>query len=103
MNNYYKVVTTDLKSLGLRNNPTILSYPINKWVYEKNKLLFNKSDNGGIWVTNSYSNAKGLSRYMLKKHKKQTRIFKCDIDGILYSNSYRTKVASVKLLYEIKG
>lgn len=29
----YKVVTSDLKSLGLRRNPNINNYPIRKWYF----------------------------------------------------------------------
>jgi hypothetical protein len=107
---YYKVVTEDLKSLGLRKNPNIMTFPINKWVYEPHPT---KGDGGyggtgGIWVANGLSAGKGLIKYMKKKSYKENnpyyyrcRLFEVEIGDILYSNSYRTKTNKVKLLKEI--
>jgi len=108
---YYKVVTKDLKSLGLRNNPTIMHFPIGEWVYEPNPT-YDKGGfggTGGIWVANGLSNAKGLLRYMKKKALKENvpkllkcKLFEVEIGNILYSNSYRTKTDKVKLKKELK-
>lgn len=47
----FKVVTTDLKSLGLRKNPHIYTYTIGKWKYEdKKRIDRTNKDDGGIWV-----------------------------------------------------
>jgi hypothetical protein len=93
---YYKVVTVDLKSLGLRKNPNILNFEIGRWVHE-NFPKVGKSDDGGIWVANGRGQANTLQKYMLSKGV-PTRIFKVEIGEILYSNSYRTKTSKVRLL-----
>lgn len=107
---YYKVVTNDLKSLGLRKNPTIMTFPINVWVYEPNPTRDQGGfgGTGGIWVANDLSNAKSLIKYLKKKSIKENslkfnecRLFEVEIGEILYSNSYRTKTDKVKLVKEI--
>lgn len=107
---YYKVVTSNLKSLGLRKNPTIMNFPINKWIFEPNptKDQGGWGGTGGIWVANSLSAGKGLLKYLNKKAIKENnpefmncRLFEVEIGDILYSNSYRTKTDKVKLIKEI--
>lgn len=101
MKKYYKVVTKDLQSLGLRRNPNIMTFPINEWVYEpKDRIDYSKSDLGGIWVAQTLSGAKGLIRYMNKKLVK-VRLFECEIGNILFQNSYRVKTNQVKITNEI--
>ena len=99
----YRVVTEDLKSLGLRNNPNIITYPINEWYFlSEEKVKEGKEDFGGIWVARTLSSAKGLSKYMKNKHSTPTRIFKATLDRILYFNSYRIKTNGIMLFEEIK-
>ena len=99
---YFKVVTNDLKSLGLRKNPHIYTYPINKWKYEnKNRINRTNKDDGGIWVTRGLSNAKKLSKYMKDKYNRPTKIFLVYIGEKLYENSYRIKTNKVKLWKEV--
>jgi hypothetical protein len=101
MKKYYKVVTEDLKSLGLRKNPNIMTFPINEWVYEpKERIDYSNKDLGGIWVAQTLSGAKGLVRYMKKKYNKDVRLFECEIGDILYQNSYRVKTDKVKMIIE---
>jgi len=98
----YKVVTRDMKSLGLRKNPNILEFELGKWIYlSKNEIEKSKNDWGGIWVARTLSSAKKLGDYMLEKKHKPTRIFKATLDEILYFNSYRIKTNGVKLFAEI--
>lgn len=99
---YYKVVTDNLKSLGLRNNPTIFQYAIGLWTHEPSPTMDKGGwgGTGGIWVANGISNAKNLKKYMEQKGIK-TKIFKIEIGAVLFSNSYRSKVSSVKLIKEI--
>jgi len=98
----YKVVTNNLKSLGLRRNPNILKYEIGRTKrLPKTKLLAGNTDWGGIWVTQNLSNAKTLQKYMQKKYNRHTRIFEVQIGKILYENSYRCKTNSIKLLREV--
>lgn len=107
---YYKVVTEDLKSLGLRKNPTILTFPEDVWVNEPNPTedMGGWGGTGGIWVANSLSGGKGLLSYMKKKSIKENapeydrcRLFEVEIGKVLFSNSYRTKTDRVKLIKEI--
>jgi len=95
----YKVVTTDLKSLGLRNNPNIMHFPLNKWVLEPTPIE-GKIDHGGIWCAINLSNAKGLKKYFEKKYG-PARIFSCEIGNILFENSYRIKTDKIKLIKKI--
>jgi len=92
----YKVVTENMESLGLRRNPTILKYTIGKWV-KSPTVKEGNSDDGGIWVVKTKSNAKKLKKYMKEVHKKKCLIFECEVGKILYENSYRIKVDRVKL------
>ena len=96
---YYKVVTEDMKSLGLRKNPNILQFEKEKWVYEENPQPGNQGS-GGIWVANGKGNAHTLKKYMQEKSV-TTKLFAVEIGKILYSNSYRTKTNKVRLLYEV--
>ncbi|MBD3195136.1 MAG: hypothetical protein GF317_08785 [Candidatus Lokiarchaeota archaeon] len=109
MKKYYKVVTKDLKSLGLRKNPNIMVFPIGEWIFEpKNRINRSNADLGGIWVAQTLSGAKGLIKYMKKKALKENkpefnnvRLFECEIGEILYENSYRVKTTKVKLIKEL--
>ena len=99
----YKVVTKNLKSLGLRRNPNILKYYISKWKFLPNtEIKSGEQDYGGIWVCNTLSGANKLKQYMKDKYNKSVRIFTCLIDKILYQNSYRLKTNGIKLIKEIK-
>ena len=98
---YYKAVTKTLRSLGLRNNPTILRYPIRRWIRSP---LIKKgvSDGGGIWVARNLVFARKIRKYMEDKYGKKVRIFQCLIGNVLYQNLYRVKTDRVKLLKELK-
>jgi len=107
---YYKVVTQDLKSLGLRNNPTRMTFPINEWVEEPNPQEGPGGFGGvgGVWVAQDLSGARSLKKYMDKKSIKENRedlkhcrIFETKIGDILYENSYRVKTDKVKMTKEI--
>ncbi len=98
----YKVVTSEMKSLGLRRNPNIIEYPVNEWFYlPKNELKRGKEDWGGIWVCRQPGAAKKVSEYMMEMYSKPTRIFKTLLDDVLYANSYRVKTNGVFLFEEI--
>ena len=96
----YKVVTHDLKSLGLRKNPNILSFYANQWIFDPAPTK-NSKDSGGIWVANSLGAAHTLKKYMLSRYNTECRIFVVDIGRVLYQNSYRTKTDKVMLLDEV--
>lgn len=95
----YKVVTEDLKSLGLRKNPNVMSFPLGIWVYEPLDPQYNNKDFGGIWCCEKLSAARALKKYFERKYGK-ARIFECEIGEILFQNSYRTKTNKVKLIKE---
>lgn len=98
----FKVVTKDMKSLGLRKNPNIIQFPVRQWYFlSDEQLLSGKSDWGGIWVARTHSNARRLKEYMAEKYSQKTRIFRTAIDKVLYSNSYRVKTNGVNLLEEL--
>lgn len=98
---FFKVTTSDRRSLGLRRNPTILVFPLGKWI--KSPIVKKgKSDEGGIWLAVSLSNAKKLKKYMLEQHGEVCRIFKASVGQILYKNSYRVKTDKVRCEVEIQ-
>ncbi len=99
----YKVVTQDMKSLGLRNNPNIMTFPINEWcVLPSAEVESGEEDYGGIWLARTPGGARGLMRYMLnpKKRNTQTRVFKTAIQDVLHANDYRIKTNAVYLMEE---
>ncbi len=101
-NIFYKVFTKEIRSLGLRRNPNILSYVPNEWYYlEENQIQEGKDDFGGIWVCKGLGGANTLTKYMLNKYGIDTRAFIVNIDRILYSNSYRVKTNGIYLKEEI--
>jgi len=91
----YKVVTQDLKSLGLRKNPNIMQFSIGEWAYEPDPDT-GKQDSGGIWCCERLSSARALKKYYEKRYG-SAEIFQCEIGVILYQNSYRTKTNKIKL------
>ena len=96
----YKVVTEQMRSLGLKKNPSIIVFPLNIWIKEPHLLEYNDKDWGGIWCCEKLSSARALKRYYEMKYGK-ARIFECEIGEVLYQNSYRTKTDKVKLIKEI--
>ena len=98
----YRVLTKDLKSLGLRKNPNILQYLIGEWYFlSEEKIKEGKDDFGGIWVTRTFGSARRLCEYMKEKHNTETKLFKSAIDRILFENSYRIKTNGIYLVEEL--
>lgn len=99
----YKVVTEDLKSLGLRKNPNIRQYPVNEWYFlPDDQIKEGKEDWGGIWVARTLSNAEGLVKSINRtKNHFPTRIFKATLDQILYFNDYRIKTNGIMMFEEV--
>lgn len=99
----YKVVTEELKSLGLRRNPNIVKFPINEWYsLPKENVAADSNDFGGIWVARTLSAARGLQRYIQKHYNRKTRIFRSYLGRILYNNSYRIKTDRIRMFEEIR-
>ena len=100
----YRVVTTDLKSLGLAKNPNILKYPNGEWYFlDESDVEEGKGDWGGIWLARIPSSARMLQKYMKRVHDVKTRIFKAAIDRVLYVNSYRLKTNGIMMYEEIRN
>lgn len=98
----YRVVTIDLKSLGLRNNPNIVAYKINDWTYPVEKeVIEGISDEGGLWLARTPGIARKYQQYMQEKHNQNTRAFKSLIDKILFVNQDRIKTNKVFMFEEM--
>lgn len=94
----FKVVTEDLKSLGLRKNPTVYQYNPKEWlIMPETQLVRNGIDYGGIWLCKREGEARGLQRYMMQKHNVSTRIFLTYALDILFENNTRFKTNGVYL------
>jgi len=91
---FFKVVTGNMKSLGLKNNKTILKFSLGKWV-KSPTIKKGISNDGGIWVAASLSAAKRLKKYMMNQYGKSCKIFKVLIGKILFKNTYRIKTDKV--------
>lgn len=99
----FKVVTTEMQSLGLRRNPDIRQYEVGQWETVKpEEQIVGNADAGGIWVARTLSQARGLVLYRLKHYRKNSRVFSAALGDILYFNSYRIKTTGVLLLDEIE-
>lgn len=99
----FRVLTEDLKSLGLRRNPNIIKYPVRKWYFLPDDMLRTGSDDfGGIWVTRTLGDSRRLMNYMKEKHGVNTRVFRAAIDEILFANSYRIKTNGIYLIGEVE-
>ena len=99
MKPYYKVVTANGKSLGLRKNPTILKYPLNEWIFSPT-VTYDNADSGGIWCCEKLHQARKLKKYYEERYG-SAKIFECNVGNILFQNSYRTKTDKVYLTKEI--
>ena len=101
---YYKVVTEDLRSIGLRGAPQI-QYKIGEWVYPLEPLSMHYFKGGGLWVYSKRSDALNGKRYVEKKHRIKCRIFFCRI-GIILTHTpetfHRVKTNKVMLLQELQ-
>ncbi len=100
----YRVTTLDLKSLGLRNNPTIYTYTLGEWVTEENKLIARRTDNGGIWSGASLSSARKTQSYCLdrKENPFETRIFYAALYNPIFANGYGVKSQGLMIVEELK-
>ncbi len=97
---YFKVLRHNLTSLGLLGAVSI-RYKIGRWVKPKEPLSNHPRKGGGLWVVKKLSDARGVEKYMLKKHRIIARIFQCDIGIILYESSYRLKTSKIRINKEI--
>lgn len=101
----FKVVTPDMKSLGLKRNPYILKYPEDDVLFQLPQEMVEEGaqDFGGIWVKKTLSEAKRMVKYMAEeKGLAGCRIFLCLLPGrILFENKYRMKTESILPICEV--
>ncbi|HSV95066.1 MAG TPA: hypothetical protein VLH94_03795 [Spirochaetia bacterium] len=101
----YKIVTTELKSLGLRNNPNIMTFPIGEWVRLPDDQVTvgntHWSGWGGIWMALRRGSIPTYRNYMMEKYQIKTRAFLTAMDRPLFANNDRVKSQGVMLLEEI--
>jgi len=98
----YKIVTEEMKSLGLRNNPNIMTFPIDEWVVlPDEKVVPGKADFGGIWAALHKGSIPTLKNYMAEMYGVKTRAFLTAMQRPVFANSYRVKSQGVFLLEEI--
>jgi hypothetical protein len=97
-----KIVTHDLKSLGLRKNPNITTFPVGEWVIlPETDVTVDNDDWGGIWTALNKGSIKTLRSYMLEMYNIKTRAFLTAMKRPVYANSYRIKSQGVMLLEEV--
>lgn len=98
----YKVVTSDMRSLGLRHNPNILQYPRKEWfILPLEWIEEGGTDWGGFWVSRTKSGAKRLREYVKEMHDIDGRIFKAYLGALLFYNTYRIKTDKIYLGREL--
>jgi hypothetical protein len=99
------IITEDLMSLGLRNNPNIMTFPIGKWVMlpDDQVTVGNLDWNGwgGIWTALRKGSVKTLQCYMLEEKNIKTRAFLTAMYRPVFANSYRIKSQGVMLIEEV--
>ena len=99
----YKVVTSDMQSLGLRKNPNIITYKFDEWLWlPSSEIVEGVGDYGGIWAARTPGRAKQYQKYMERKHDTETRAFKSLIGKVLFSNQDRVKTDGIKLVEELR-
>ncbi|MBU1030068.1 MAG: hypothetical protein ABIC91_03205 [Nanoarchaeota archaeon] len=105
----FKIVTTDMKSLGLANNPYILKYPFNEYYELPDEwVVKDAKDWGGLWSRKTPSQGFWTVDYMKEKYDVETKIFLAAINkgeypkgDVLYYNTTGIKSAGIKLFYKI--
>lgn len=98
----YRVVTEDFKSLGLRQNPNILEYPVRQWYFlPEDQIQEGKDDWGGIWVARIPSKAREIQKYMLERYNVRTKIFYAALGEILYCNNGHIKTDAINMFEEL--
>jgi hypothetical protein len=100
----YKVVTDDMKSLGLRRNPNIMQYHPNMWITIPDEDIRRGSDDfGGMWLARTPGAAKVYQQYMRTQHDQAVRIFQTFVGDVLFVNRVRVKTDAVYLFHEIEN
>jgi hypothetical protein len=97
----YRVVNAKgLTSLGLRRNPNILHYPINKWFsLPEDWIVPGPQDWGGVSIARTVGKVHWMQKYMKEKHNMETRVFKTAFEDIIHHKEWRIKTNKL-LMYE---
>jgi hypothetical protein len=90
----FKVLRNDLTSVGLLG-ACRKQYGFNVCNKPNEPLSAHPRRGGGLWVTPTISDAKAIRRYVAKRHRIETRIFRCRIGRVLYETSCRIKTDCV--------
>lgn len=100
----YKVVTENLESLGLKDNPTIMTFPVCRWVNLDDAEVVPglETDVGGIFTALRKGRIKDLKSHCWDTWEMKSRGFLVAINNPVGNNDYRLKSQGVKLLKEIK-
>jgi len=96
LNNKYgfKVLSKDLKSLGILN-ALLKQYYFNIWNKAEKPLSAHPKKGGGIWLAKTLRDARKLQKYILKTREIETRIFYCKIRKIIFQTSGRIKTDKI--------
>lgn len=97
----FKVLDRKMKSIGLLG-ATKMQYKFGVWNRPLEPISDHPRKGGGLWVTPKLADARGMKKYVLRKHHIKTRIFICKIDKMIYKTSCRIKTDGVFLLEEIR-
>ena len=98
----YKVMDENLRSLGLRKNPNIMTFPVDEWVrLPDDEVSPGSADWGGIWSALRKGSIKTLRNYCWEQYGMRTRAFLVAMERPVFANSYRIKSQGVRLLKEI--
>lgn len=101
----YKVVDENLRSLGLRNNPNIMTFLIGEWIKLPDDQVTvgntHWSGWGGIWTAREKGSVATLKNYMIEQYGVETKGFLTAVFRPVFANSYRIKSQGVMLLEEI--
>lgn len=94
---YYKAVTLNLRSLGLRRVKPI-QYRLEKWVFPRESPQQGEFTPGGLWVGKNKSFVNWLRRYMKEKYQRRVLIYECKVGETLFETTTRIKTTKVKLI-----
>lgn len=98
----YKVVTSDMRSLGLRHHRNILTYSQGGWLVLPDEWIEEGgTDWGGFWSSRTKSIARRLREYVKETHNIDGRIFKAYLGTLLFYNTYRIKTDRIYLGREL--
>jgi len=102
---YYKVVTKDLRSLGLKRNPNRMTFIPGRWVkLPEDQIRSGSEDWGGIWTATTPGEAKKLKHYAEVKRRKNKlkgcRIFATCVGKLLYENRSKTRIKTDAVFLE---